>query len=64
MARFQEAVRRRVGGGPIDAVELVLAHIEEALDEDDASTQKSAFLVTALVRAPDHPPTIARAVSR
>src|SRR5258708_8473629 len=53
MARFQEAVRRRVGGGPTDAVELVLAHIEEALDEDDVSTQKAAFLVTALVHAPD-----------
>ena len=53
MARFQEAVRRRAGGGPTDAVELVLAHIEEALDEDDASTQKAAFLVTALVHAPD-----------
>jgi AcrR family transcriptional regulator len=53
MARFQEAVRRRIGGGPTDAVELVLAHIEEALDEDDVSTQKAAFLVTALVHAPD-----------
>src|ERR1700732_430625 len=53
MAPFQEAVRRRVGGGPTDAVELVLAQIEEALDEDDVSTQKAAFLVTALVHAPD-----------
>jgi AcrR family transcriptional regulator len=51
MARFREAVRRRVGGGPTAPVELVLAHIEEALDEDDASTQKAAFLVTALVHA-------------
>ena len=52
MARFQEAVGRRLGGrlGPF---ELVLAHIEEALDEDDASTLKAAFLVTALVHAPD-----------
>src|SRR6202167_3260121 len=53
MARFHEAVRRRGGGGPNDAVELVLAHIDEALDEDDVSTQKAAFLVTALVHAPD-----------
>ena len=53
MARFQQAVRRRAGGGPTGAVELVLAHIEEALDEDDAATQKAAFLVTALVHAPD-----------
>ena len=53
MARFREAVHRRLGGGPTEPVELVLAHIEEALDEDDASTQKAAFLVTALVHAPD-----------
>jgi len=50
---FQEAVGRRLGGGPVGPVELVLAHIEEALEEDDASTQKAAFLVTALVHAPD-----------
>ena len=36
-----------------EPVELVLGHIEEALDEDDVSTQKAAFLVTALVHAPD-----------
>jgi AcrR family transcriptional regulator len=53
MARFRESVHRRVGGGPTEPVELILAHIEEALDEDDASTQKAAFLVTALVHAPD-----------
>ena len=53
MARFREAVHRRLGGGPTEPVDLVLAHIEEALDEDDVSTQKAAFLVTALVHAPD-----------
>ena len=53
MACFQEAVRRRVGGGPIGPVELVLAHIEEALEEEDAATQMAAFLITALVHAPD-----------
>jgi AcrR family transcriptional regulator len=53
MARFREAVHRRLGGGPTEPVGLVLAHIEEALDEDDVSTQKAAFLVTALVHAPD-----------
>jgi len=53
VARFQEAVGRRLGGGPIGPVELVLAHIEEALEEDDASTQMAAFLVTALVHAPE-----------
>jgi hypothetical protein len=53
MARFREAVHRRLGGGPTDPIDLVLAHIEEALHEDDASTQKAAFLVTALVHPPD-----------
>jgi AcrR family transcriptional regulator len=53
MARFRQAVRRRLGGGPTEPVELILAHIEEALDEDDAVTQKAAFLVTALVHAPE-----------
>ena len=53
VARFQEAVGRRLGDGPIGPAELVLAHIEEVLKEDDASTQKAAFLVTALVHAPE-----------
>lgn len=53
VTRFQEAVRRRVGSEPVDAAHWVLAHIEEALDEDEASTQKAAFLVTALVHAPE-----------
>jgi AcrR family transcriptional regulator len=53
VAHFQKAVRQRLGRGPIGPVELVLAHIEEALDEDDATTQKAAFLVTALVHAPE-----------
>jgi AcrR family transcriptional regulator len=53
VARFQEAVRRRLGDEPVDPFEMVAAHIEEALDEDDAATRKAAFLVTALVHAPD-----------
>ncbi len=53
VARFQEAVGRRIVGKPADPFELILAHIEEALDEDDAATSKAAFLVTALVHAPD-----------
>jgi AcrR family transcriptional regulator len=52
VARFQEAVRRRLGTGPTGPVELVLAHIEEALAEDEATTQMAAFLITALVHAP------------
>ena len=53
VSRFQDAVRQRLGDRPIEPFEMVLAHIEEALDEDDASTRKAAFLVTALVHAPD-----------
>jgi AcrR family transcriptional regulator len=53
IARFREAVRLRLGDEPVDPFEMVLAHIEEALDEDDAATSKAAFLVTALVHAPD-----------
>jgi AcrR family transcriptional regulator len=53
VTRFQEAVDRRLGSEPVGPIELVLAHIEEALDEDDAATRKAAFLVTALVHAPD-----------
>jgi len=53
VARFQEAVRQRFGDRPVDPFDMVLAHIEEALDEDDAATRKAAFLVTALVHAPD-----------
>ena len=53
VARFQEAVRQRLGGRTPKPFELVLAHIEEALDEDDAATSKAAFLLTALVHAPD-----------
>jgi AcrR family transcriptional regulator len=53
IARFQEAVRQRLGDKPVDPFEMVLAHIEEALDEDDATTSKAAFLLTALVHAPD-----------
>jgi AcrR family transcriptional regulator len=53
VTRFQEAVRHRLGAGPVQPFELVLAHIEEALDEEDAVTRKAAFLVTALVHVPD-----------
>ena len=53
MTRFREAVGKRLGGRSVKPFELVLAHIEEALDEDDATTRKAAFLVTALVHAPD-----------
>jgi AcrR family transcriptional regulator len=53
VSRFQDAVRQRLGDMPLDPLEMVLAHIEEALDEDDAATRKAAFLVTALVHAPE-----------
>ena len=53
VTRFQKAVRQRLGDRPLKPFELVLAHIDEALDEDAAATQKAAFLMTALVHAPD-----------
>ncbi|WP_237165231.1 TetR/AcrR family transcriptional regulator [Pandoraea vervacti] len=53
IARFQDAVRRRLGDAQADPVEWALAYIDEALGEDDATTQKAAFLVTALVHAPE-----------
>lgn len=46
-------MRQRLGGRPVEPFELILAHIDEALDEDDAATRKAAFLVTVLVHAPD-----------
>jgi hypothetical protein len=46
VTRFQGAVRGRLGGRPVEPFELVLAHIDEALDEDDAATRKAALLVT------------------
>lgn len=52
IARFQEAVRQRLGSRSARPDEVVLAHIDEALSEDAASTQKAAFLITALVHAP------------
>ncbi len=63
VTRFQEAVDRRLGGKPVSPFELVLAHIEEALDEDDAATRKAAFLVTALVHAPRYDGTSATVLS-
>ncbi len=52
VARFQKAVRQRLLTTPVGPIELVLAHLEEALGEEDASTQMAAFLITALVHAP------------
>lgn len=52
IARFQEAVNKRLSSASTGPFELILAHIEEALSEDDASTQMAAFLITSLVHAP------------
>ncbi len=64
VTRFQDAVRQRLGGRPVEPFELVLAHIDEALDEDDAATRKAAFLVTALVHAPDMMEPVQTVLSR
>lgn len=53
MARFQAAVDGRVGGVDASPERRLLAHVEEALAEDDAFTRTAAFLVTALVHAPE-----------
>ncbi|MCS6067400.1 TetR/AcrR family transcriptional regulator [Klebsiella variicola subsp. variicola] len=54
VARFQKAVRQRLPAAPVGPIELILAHIEEALAEEDVSTQMAAFLITALVHASRH----------
>lgn len=53
MARFQTAVDGRVDGDSASPEQRLLAHVEEALAEDDALTRTAAFLVTALVHAPE-----------
>ena len=50
--RFQQAVSQRLTDTAAGPRELILAHIEEALEEEDAVTQMAAFLITALVHAP------------
>lgn len=52
ITRFQEASRQRLLTTPAGPIELVLAHLEEALGEEDSSTQMTAFLITALIHAP------------
>ncbi|MCA2024655.1 TetR/AcrR family transcriptional regulator [Enterobacter sp. K16B] len=52
VTRFQQAVRRRLTDTPAGPRQWILAHIEEALEEEDAVTQMAAFLITALVHAP------------
>lgn len=53
VARFEAAVGQRLEGQTLDPFQMVLAHIDEALSEDAAATKKAAFLVTALVHAPE-----------
>ncbi|OOG56382.1 TetR/AcrR family transcriptional regulator [Rhodanobacter sp. C03] len=52
-ARFLAAVERRLPSAVVGPFDMVLAHIEAALDNDDASTRTAAFLTTALVHAPE-----------
>nr|WP_276590425.1 TetR/AcrR family transcriptional regulator [Enterobacter quasiroggenkampii] len=52
VTRFQQAVSQRLKDTAAGPRELILAHIEEALEEEDAVTQMAAFLITALVHAP------------
>lgn len=52
-ARFRAVVELRLPAHVVGPFDRVLAHIEAALDSDDASTRTAAFLTTALVHAPD-----------
>ncbi len=53
MTRFQAAVDKRSGPvGPASDRQL-LAHVEEALAEDDSLARQAAFLMVTLVHAPD-----------
>src|ERR1700692_3515049 len=49
VSRFQDAVRQRLGHNPVDPFEMVLAHIEQALDEGHAAAPQAGFFVTSLV---------------
>ncbi|MGI6246844.1 MAG: TetR/AcrR family transcriptional regulator [Pseudochelatococcus sp.] len=53
MARFQAAVDERIEEDEAAPDRRLLAHVDEALTEDDALTRMAAFLMTALVHAPD-----------
>lgn len=52
MTRFQAAVDQRVGAVSSAKDRQLLAHIEEALAEDDSLARLAAFLMVTLVHAP------------
>ncbi len=53
MARFSKAARQRAGANCHDPEKLLLAHVEEALVEDDSLARQASFLMVTLVHAPD-----------
>ncbi|MET3662923.1 TetR/AcrR family transcriptional regulator [Aquamicrobium ahrensii] len=53
MTRFQTAVDQRVGTPKPAKDRQLLAHVEEALAEDDSLARQAAFLMVTLVHAPD-----------
>lgn len=53
MVRFRNAALERAGAHCRDPERLLLAHVEEALVEDDSLARQAAFLMVALVHAPD-----------
>lgn len=53
MTRFADAARERAGADCRDPEILLLAHVEEALQEDESLSRQAAFLMVALVHAPN-----------
>ena len=53
MTRFAKAALDRAGANCRVPELLLLAHVEEALQEDDAQARQASFLMVALVHAPE-----------
>ncbi|MBB3808807.1 TetR family transcriptional regulator [Pseudochelatococcus contaminans] len=53
MSRFSTAVRARAESDGGDSRRQLLAHVEQALAENDSLSRQAAFLMVALVHAPD-----------
>lgn len=53
LTRFQNAALARAGVAQSDAEIILLAHIEEALEEDGSLARMASFLMVMLVHAPE-----------
>lgn len=52
LTRFSDAALKRAGADCHDPERRLLAHVEEALQEDDSLARQASFLMVALVHAP------------